>query len=205
MGVIGVAIDKTQDAAKYLAKKGADLLEAERRAVDRAANEMRSTFLRAASGEILKRRTAAYSTSIGRGPIERGAGGSFEVRVGVRDGNARAYAAVHEGDASGGPITIRPKNGEWLMIPAAANKTSTGVARKTSPRDFPDGFFIRKGPDLLLFATPRGSGKGIDVQFFGKHQVTIPARAPMRKSFEAIRPRVPSIVQEEVARAVASA
>ena len=198
MGVIGVAIDGAQAAAKKLQKLGADLLEAERRAVDRAANEMRSTFVRAASGEILKRRTGVYASSIGRGPVERGVNGSFEARVGVREGGASKYAEIHE---TGG--VIRPK-GKVLAIPVGNALTPAGVAR-FGPRDVPDGFWRKSKNGNLVFLAPKGAGGELEVLFVGKTSVTIPARAPMRKSFEEIRPRVPSIVQEEVARAVASA
>jgi len=46
--------------------------------------------------------------------------------------------------------TIRPKSGRFLAIPIGENLTAAGVARYPSPRDVPNGFFIRTGGKLLF-------------------------------------------------------
>jgi len=51
--------------------------------------------------------------------------------------------------------TITPKKGKFLTIPIGENLTGAGVARFSSPRQVPDGFFV-KTKGRLLFGVKRG-------------------------------------------------
>lgn len=96
MGVISVAIDGAQAAAKRLQDLGAGLLEAERRAVAKAGRIMRNRSAALVSGEVLKVRTGALRSAINSGDPFRDQDGGFAVHVGVRRGAAEKYAPIHE-------------------------------------------------------------------------------------------------------------
>lgn len=209
MGVIGVAIDKTQDAARYLAKKGADLLEAERRAVGRGALFVESAIRRKVTNDRLRVQTGALRASVGSGPIERASDGAFESRVGIRDGNARAYARIQE---EGGTVT--PKGGGRLLAIPVGNALTrskagarTGVSRSVSPLDYRDegGFWLSSKRGKPLFVVPKGKGGDLDVLFVGVPSVTIRPKWYVRDSYLEGKEKMPEIVREEVAKAVASA
>lgn len=95
MGLIGVAIDGAQAAAQRLQKLGADLLEAERRAVAKAGRIMRNRSAHLVDGPVLKVRTGALRASINSSDPFRESD-SFAVNVGVRRGAAEKYAPIHE-------------------------------------------------------------------------------------------------------------
>ena len=46
--------------------------------------------------------------------------------------------------------TITPKKSKFLAIPIGEGLTGSGVARYDSPRDVPNGFFVRTGGQLLF-------------------------------------------------------
>lgn len=95
MGLIGIAIDGAQKAAQKLQKLGTDLLEAERRAVGKAAIKMTARSKRLASGIVINVKSGALHDSIDfQGPF-RDAEGWYSP-VGVRRGNAEKYAPLHE-------------------------------------------------------------------------------------------------------------
>jgi hypothetical protein len=52
--------------------------------------------------------------------------------------------------------TITPKRAKFLTIPIAENLTASGVPRYTSPRQKPDGFFIRSDSGKLLYGYKNG-------------------------------------------------
>lgn len=187
---LSVAIKGTDALKAKFKALGPALKEAERRTVFRGSELMALTWRRKASGDVLKVRTGAYRASIGTTPTADVAG-AFESRVGVKEGAAGRYAAIHE---TGGVIRAK---GKLLAIPTEANRTRAGVARQASPRDFPDGFWITARSGVPIFVTPKGGGRGLDVQFFGVPSVTIPARRPMGRSFDEVRPLIPRIAEEE--------
>jgi len=114
MGLIGLSIDGAQAAAKRLARFGVDLIEAEKRAVDKAGRIMRNRSVKLVSGEVLNVRTGALRASINKGNVFSEAGGSYAVNVGVLKGNAEKYAPIQE---FGG--VIRAKNVPYLKFKTA--------------------------------------------------------------------------------------
>ena len=94
------------------------------------------------SGQVLKRRSGFLSKAVDGWMI-----GNFEGVVGVQPNSAVAKYAWLLGDES---KTIVPTKGKFLAIPIGENLTGAGVARFTSPRQVPNGFFIRVGGRLLF-------------------------------------------------------
>lgn len=153
---------------------------------------------------------------------ERFTGGTTESRLGVRSGRLRAsvtampvvtkddsiesgtqfgtvYGRVHVGP-SGQVTTIHPKNAQFLAIPLAAAKTSSGVA-KGGPRNGPWGetFFARtKEGKLILFGksayskgAKMGQTKGKIVPLFLLvKQVKVKARVHVNEIVDYIAPKI---------------
>ena len=94
------------------------------------------------SGQSLKRRSGNLARSID-GWLEA----DFDGVVGVRPNAAVSKYAWILGDET---KTITPKNAKFLTIPIGENLTGAGVARYTSPRQVPDGFFIESKGKLLF-------------------------------------------------------
>lgn len=203
----GVALHGAKElVAKFSAIPGA-LDVAEQRAVRRSSLEALALFRRKTSGEVLHKRTTAYASSTNAAAPSKDAQG-WKAEVGVKKGPAEKYAAVHEGDEHGNPITIRPKHGRLLTIPLDDNLTSAGVARFKSPLEFRSrGGFWLPFNGKVFFVIPTSGGKrsktgGLEFLFEGVTKVTIPARAPLRHTGEEMRPRVREIVNEEIAGAL---
>jgi len=99
------------------------------------------------SGQSLKRRTGSLARAID-GWLE----GDFEGVVGVKSNSTVGKYAWLLSDEE---KTIRPKRAKFLAIPIGEGLTPAGVARFSSPRDVPDGFFVKTGGSLL-FGRKRG-------------------------------------------------
>jgi len=102
------------------------------------------------SGQELKRRTGRLA-----GAIEGKLLKPFEASIGI---HKRSDALVHKyawllGDEE---KTITPKRSKFLAIPIGEGLTKAGVARYKSPRDVPEGFFIKSKAGNLLFGIKRG-------------------------------------------------
>ena len=115
-----------------------------KRGVKIAAGKVSSEYL---SGQALKRRTGQLARAID-GWME----GPLEGVVGVKPNSAVEKYKWLLGDEQ---KTILPKRGKFLAIPIGENLTGAGIARFSSPRQVPDGFFVRTG-GKLLFGTKRG-------------------------------------------------
>ena len=77
----------------------------------------------------------------------------FKGYVGVKEGShADKYAWL----LTDKQMTITPKSGKFLVIPTEDNKTNAGVARYTSPRQVPDGFFFKGKSGGLFFGIAEG-------------------------------------------------
>jgi len=112
-----------------------------------AANNVVKNYL---TGQALKRRSGDLARAVqswGESPDD--------VVVGVRPGSAVAKYKWLLGDEQ---MTITPNRGHFLAIPAGENLTPTGRTRYESPRDKPEGFFVRTGSQLL-FGYRRGKTK----------------------------------------------
>ncbi|RKY12657.1 MAG: hypothetical protein DRP65_00430 [Planctomycetota bacterium] len=135
-------------AADELGSMGRSLLDAASEglgeAVKLAANKVSSDYI---SGQSLKVRTGSLRRAVD-GWLES----DFEGVVGVAEGSAVSKYAWLLGDEE---KTITPKKGKFLTIPVGENLTGAGVARFISPRQVPDGFFV-KTKGRLLFGYKRG-------------------------------------------------
>jgi len=130
-------------AAEELGSMGRNLLEAASEgledAVGIAANTVQDEYL---TGQSLKSRTGALRRAVD-GWLES----DFDGVVGVRENSAVSKYAWLLGDEE---KTITPKKGKFLTIPIGENLTGAGVARYSSPRQVPDGFFVRTKGRLLF-------------------------------------------------------
>jgi hypothetical protein len=94
------------------------------------------------SGQSLKRRSGNMARA-----IDGWLDAPLDGVVGVRDASAVAKYSWLLGDEE---RTITPQNAKFLTIPIGEGLTGSGVARYSSPRQVPDGFFINKGGKLLF-------------------------------------------------------
>lgn len=100
------------------------------------------------SGQSLKRRTGALAKAVD-GWLDK----PTEGVVGVRENSAVEKYKWLLGDED---MTITPKKAKFLTIPIGENLTAAGATRYDSPRQVPDGFFIRSKNDQLLFGRKNG-------------------------------------------------
>ncbi len=94
------------------------------------------------SGQYLKRRSGMLA-----GAVMSWQQNANSVSIGIPDGSNVDQYKWLLGDET---KTITPKKGKYLAIPAGENFTPSGVPRFTSPRQVDDGFFVRKGGQLLF-------------------------------------------------------
>jgi len=115
-----------------------------KKGVQFAAGKVAADYL---SGQSLKRRTGQLARAV-EGWMEAPLDGVVGVR---NDAAVEKYKWLLGGESK----TITPKKGKFLTIPIGENLTSAGVAKYSSPRQVPNGFFVRtKG--RLLFGYKRG-------------------------------------------------
>jgi len=98
------------------------------------------------SGQSLKTRTKALKNA-----VQGWMAGPLEGVVGVRND---AAVAKYKWLLTDEQKTILPRRGKFLAIPIGENLTGAGVASFSSPRQVPDGFFVRTR-GKLLFGTKR--------------------------------------------------
>lgn len=145
-------------------------------AKDAIQKAVANTHSKVVNNSQLKRRSGALMRSIKtdvRGDTIAALRGSvFSSKV--------PYAAIQE---AGGRVVAKRaykgvQGGPYLNIPLAANKTPSGVMRKTAKQVFQEGGFMiksRKGKHLVM-------GSNGEPMFVLVKQVDIPARLGMRKS-----------------------
>lgn len=94
------------------------------------------------SGQSLRARSGAL-----RRKVDGWLDGDLEGAVGVREpSGVGAYSWLLTDEEK----TIRPVKGKFLAIPIGENLTGAGVARFSSPRQVPDGFFVSTNGRLLF-------------------------------------------------------
>lgn len=93
-------------------------------------------------------------------------------------------------------LTITPKNSKTLAIPVKK------IARKKSPRDFSDLFFVpsNHGNEVGYLARHTNKAHGIEILFVLMKQVKIPERSFMRESFDANIGKIQKYVDKELFR-----
>jgi len=104
-----------------------------------AAGTVKQNYL---SGQSLKRRTGSLARA-----VDGWLDSPLDGVVGIPENTAVNKYKWLLGDEQ---MTIRPTNAKFLTIPIGENLTGAGVARFTSPRQVPDGFFVRTGGKLLF-------------------------------------------------------
>jgi len=115
-----------------------------KKGVKLAAGKVASNYL---SGQSLKRRSGRLAAA-----VDGWMAGDLDGVVGVRSSSMVAKYAWLLGDEQ---KTIVPKRAKFLAIPIGEGVTPAGVPRFTSPRQVPDGFFV-KTKGRLLFGYKRG-------------------------------------------------
>jgi hypothetical protein len=162
--VLDISAD-TRSAIRQMGDDGKRLAAAISRGLHRgvvdAASKVASDYL---SGQSLRSRTGNL-----RRAVQGWMDSDYDGVVGVAAGSAVSKYAWLLGD---GEKTIRPKNGKFLAIPIGDNLTGAGVARFTSPRQVPQGFFIRTG-GRLLFGIKNGKKGKFRALFAMTKEVTI--------------------------------
>lgn len=109
------------------------------------------------------------------------------------DNTVEIYANVH---ASPGGTDIKAKNVEYLAIPIADNKTSSGVARIDSPRELGDARFVPwRGDTFLVF-------DGDQLMFKLQREVHIDQTLDIPGDWQRFTPTVMKKLKEGLARAI---
>lgn len=94
------------------------------------------------SGQALKRRSGLLGAS-----VTSWSAGPLDVVVGIPEISPAGKYAYLLGDDT---MHITPRTGKYLAIPIGEGLTPSGVAQYSSPRQRPDGFFVRTGGKLLF-------------------------------------------------------
>lgn len=110
-----------------------------------AASNVVSNYL---SGQALNRRTGRLA-----GAVDGWMVNPLEGVIGVQKSAAVSKYAWLLGDEQ---KTITPKNAKFLTIPIGEGLTGAGVARYSSPRQVPEGFFVKTKTGRLLFGYKKG-------------------------------------------------
>jgi len=109
-----------------------------------AAGKVASDYL---TGQSLKRRSGQLARS-----VQGWLAAPLDGVVGVRPNSTVDKYKWLLGDEE---KTITPKQAKFLTIPVGEGLTSSGVPRYSSPRQVPEGFFVKTG-GRLLFGYKRG-------------------------------------------------
>ena len=131
-----------------LGSMGTAIAEAASRGLGKGAGLAANTVVRDyLSGQSLKTRSGMLKQA-----VEGWLAGIFDAVVGVRPNQAVDNYKWLLGDEQ---KTIVPKKSKFLAIPIGEGLTRAGVPRFRSPREKPDGFFV-KTKGRLLFGYKRG-------------------------------------------------
>jgi len=104
-----------------------------------AASNVSKNYL---SGQVLRTRTKMLKNA-----VDGWLAGPLDGVVGVR---ANSAVDKYKWLLSDESKTIVPKRAKFLCIPIGEGLTGAGVARYISPRQVPDGFFVKTGGKLLF-------------------------------------------------------
>jgi len=151
---------------KELSRAGKDILAALTRGlkdgVEDAAANVQENYL---TGQSLKSRTGTLRRSV-TGWLQDESTGAVGV---AENAGASKYAWLLTDEQK----TIRPKSGKFLTIPIGENLTGSGVPRWTSPRQRPDGFFVKSKAGKLLYGYKNGKKGKFRPLFVLVTQVTV--------------------------------
>lgn len=199
---LGVSVTGLEALSKRIADLPRRMDAAERETVGEGAREALALFRQKVSGSVLKVRSNAYRAATNMSEPARD-GEGWGAAVGVKDGAAGPYAEIHE---TGG--TIRPKQGKYLTIPVGEALHPSGVPRYRGPLDpeleARDVFWIfPKGRNPLVVESDENDE--LSVLFVAVKEVTLPARRPLGRTAEEMRPRLVLILANHVERALNAA
>lgn len=144
----------------------------------------------------IESRTGSLMQSIGSFGLNTD--GDVSIMVGVPDDSPAAkYAYLLTDDT----VTIEPVSGKWLMIPIGPNLTGAGVPRYGSPRDMPDGHFLRTkgrgGRDQLFYGITEYDGNFVAF-FVGTKRVTVEGRDVIEPALDVALPVMTATVQDSL-------
>jgi len=149
------------------------------------------------TGQSLKRRTGRLARA-----VDGWMAGDFEGVVGVRPNSSVAKYAWLLGDES---KTITPKRAKFLTIPIGENLTGAGVARFSSPRQVPKGFFIRSKTGNLLFGYKRGKKGKFRALFVLKKSVFVQGSGALYDGVNNSLDNITGEMETEIARRTGAA
>lgn len=95
--------------------------------------------------------------------------------------------------------TITPKKAKFLTIPIGENLTPAGAARFSSPRQVPDGFFVRSN-NQLLFGRKNGQRGKFRPLFVLVKSVTIEASEALPDGVAASVDDIRGEIEDEIGR-----
>jgi len=144
------------------------------------------------SGQDLKRRSGRLAEA-----VDGWMAGELEGVVGVQEhSGAEAYKWILGTEQK----TITPKKAKFLTIPIGENLTQAGVARYSSPRDVPDGFFFTGKSGGLFFGTKRGKRGKVRPLFVLKKSVTVTGSGALAAGVLDSADDITEAMTDEIAR-----
>jgi len=157
-----------------------------------AATHVASEYL---TGQALKSRSGLLAKA-----VQGWLAAPFDGVVGVVAGSAvEAYKWLLSDEQK----VIRPVRSKFLAIPIGENLTAAGVAKYSSPRQVPEGFFVTsKG--RLLFGYKRGERGKFRVLFALVKSVFVQGSGALYDGVVDAEPRMVELIAAEVERKVPS-
>ncbi len=155
-----------------------------------AASVVKEKYL---TGTALKTRSGQLKKAVASWPV-----GDTEVVIGVEERSAVDSYKWLLGDEQ---KTIVSTKSKFLCIPIAENLTGSGVPRFTSPRQVPDGFFVRTGGQLL-FGRKQGKRGRFRPLFTLVTSVLVQGSGALFDGVDEALPDMTDIMQDQVDKAV---
>ena len=135
------------------------------------------------TGQKLKRRTGHLAEALDGWSVA-----PDDALVGTReDAAVNSYAYLLSKQTK----TITPKKAKFLTIPIGENLTGAGVARFSSPRQVPDGFFIQSKGQCLFGYKKGKKGKFRPLFVLKKSVTSSPVRLLVTLKYISFIPSVP--------------
>lgn len=149
------------------------------------------------SGQALKMKTGSLSKAMTSWPISRDV-----VMIGIPDQSGVDHYKYLLGDET---VTIRAKKAKYLTIPIGESLTRDAkTARQKSPRDYPEGFFVRSN-NQLLFGYKNGQKGKFRPLFVLKKSVTVKGTGALKRGVENSMDMMTEEISSEIVRSVEGA
>jgi len=147
------------------------------------------------TGQALKRRTGTMARVVTGWLAE-----PLHGVVGIPDNSPVDRYAWLLGDER---KTIVPTKSKFLTIPIGENLTAAGVAKYTSPRQVPDGFFVNTN-GRLLFGRKNGKRGKFRALFLLVKSVTIQGTGALKDGVESQLDNIIADMETEIGKAIDS-